>query len=127
MNASHVQSPEVQFLCTAEQHWKWRCTTGSVCRFSSNCHRRSNGQQDGKKTTSSFYKQRKKSYLCAFHVHSFLFRRDGKGKKRSGLETELKRGLEEHSAKTSTSSASEGEGVGGAEARERGMREAEEE
>lgn len=42
------------------------------------------------------------------------------------LETELKRGLEEHSAKTSTSSASEGEGVGGAEARERGMREEEE-
>lgn len=51
----------------------------------------------------------------------------GKGKKEVVLETELKRGLEEHSAKTSTSWASEGEGVGGAEARERGMREAEEE
>lgn len=52
----------------------------------------------------SFTSEEKKLYLSPFHVHSFLFRWDGIGKKKEVvLETELERGLEEHCAKTSTS------------------------
>lgn len=125
MNRWHVQSPEFQFVNNADEHCNWLSTAWIREKNPERFRKRHPNVSPSKQLLLySFTSEEKKLYLSPFHVHSFLFRWDGKGKKKRWFwRPSWSVGWRSTAPKPQhlpTSSASDGEGVGGAEARERG-------